>query len=558
MTFASPTSSVERVRGLSAVSPRLVLFPATLLSFLFSGYVPVLNNNVYHLPIMLRSYDLPQFHDDAFVQSLRHFSSGFWLVFAGIGRHVDPKLFLAFWLVVTHFAFLAACLHFARSLGYRDNRQLNLYVLLLSVSSLTIGMTIGGGGLMINYFTHSELANASMILGLSYALGRRYGHAAVATCLAFFLNAFMAVWMVPSLLLLAMYQLGAGELPVRRLLRDGLVGSAVGLVFLVPPLLSIAQNPEIAATSVFSYRQFLWDFYPYHFFLESLSRGELIKLGVLVLILFLSATMHGDQSRAFMMISLGAITVVLAGVVVPLVTDNRLFLNLHLIRGAALVAILAPISLAAVASHWLFSRDNPTTERFGPALCGVLLAPVQMSPLAVIMLLYARLLAKLDPFRSLSQKLSRNMAWVFFAICVLGLPIRSYNSIEPSIDETHAEVLWERIGTWASEQTREETTFLLFSLSGEFPEAGFGVSSMRKLWISSKYGAAVMWSPSYYDIWESRKAALRWDMTAEERLAFARNASVDYVAMACADSAPAEPIHREGGICVYKIDNSAG
>ena len=72
----------------------MLIAAVTVISFLYSGYSPVFNNNIYHIPLLLESYDLPQFSGDAFIQSLRHFSSGFWILFAGAGQVVGVKLFL--------------------------------------------------------------------------------------------------------------------------------------------------------------------------------------------------------------------------------------------------------------------------------------------------------------------------------------------------------------------------------------------------------------------------------------------------------------------------------
>lgn len=559
METASTTSPAERSTGVLFSSPWLMLFPATLLSFLFSGYVPVFNNNVYHLPILLQSYDLPQFQDDAFIQSLRHFSSGFWLVFAGAGRHVDPIIFLTGWLIVTHFAFIAACLHLAESLGYRDNRQLNLFVLLLSVSSLTVGLTVGGGGLMLDNFTHSELANATMIFGFSFALRRRYGYAAVATCATFFLNAFMAVWMVLPLILLVAHQLSSGELSVGRLLTDGVVGSLLGAVLLAPPLINIIGNPEMSAPLDFSYRDHLWSSFPSHFFLNGVPLRELIKLAGLMLILLLTVNLHGRKSREFLMLALGAIAVLAIGAIVPLLTDSRMILNLHLIRSAVMVAILAAVSLALVASGWLLSPADPMQKRFGPILTGILIAPVQISPLAVLALGYSKLPIRFDFLgRFFSDGFLRRLALLFLGLCVLVLPVRIWFVVDRSLDRLNEAAVWERVGDWARNETEPEASFLLFDKHGEGPELGFGYRSMRENWIGAKYSAAIMWSPSYHAIWESRKGAFRLPATTQERFAYAeREAAVDYLAMPCVSDAPTEPLYRDDGLCVYRITDPA-
>lgn len=50
----------------------MALFGA-LVSLVVTGYVFPFSNNVFHLPIVARLYDRPEFVGDAFIQSLRYF-----------------------------------------------------------------------------------------------------------------------------------------------------------------------------------------------------------------------------------------------------------------------------------------------------------------------------------------------------------------------------------------------------------------------------------------------------------------------------------------------------
>src|SRR6185437_3238014 len=68
------------------------------LSLLHKGFVFGIENNIFHLPIVASLYDEPQYHDDMFIQSLRHYSSGVWLLLGGFEKHFGhvQALFL-FW-----------------------------------------------------------------------------------------------------------------------------------------------------------------------------------------------------------------------------------------------------------------------------------------------------------------------------------------------------------------------------------------------------------------------------------------------------------------------------
>ena len=81
---------------------------------------------------------------------------------------------------------------------------------------------------------------------------------------------------------------------------------------------------------------------------------------------------------------------------------------------------------------------------------------------------------------------------------------------------------------------------------------------MRKIWISGEFGAAVMWSPSYYPLWQSRMMAFTRLATPQQRLQFALLADIDYLAMPCDRTVTQEPAHREGPICIYRTSMATG
>lgn len=536
----------DRLLRLTEVAPWIYLVPATLLSFAFTGYIPVFNNNIYHTPILLQTYELPQFANDAFIQSLRSFSSGFWILFAGAGHVVDVELFLGVWLFVSHLAFLAACLHLAGSFGLHDNRQRNLFLLIISCSSLVYDMAVGGGGLMIEYFTHSELANASLLLGLSYALRRRYGPAAVFVCVTFFLNAFMAIWMLPPLGLLALCQLFRRTLAWQRLLIDGLLGSLAGSVFLVLPVRNVLQNAGADGPLDFSYSAYLTDYFPYHFFLSSLSTNELATLGLSMVVLLMTLRLQGNEARELMAVGIGAILVVALSTVVPLVTDSRFVLNLHLVRGFVVVQMLLAVSLATLAVRWLTVETMRARFALGLALFVGLLGSSVGLALAVVLLLWDWSLGGRPAFEpSFSRKIAKVCLFSLLAI----LPIRAAGVWYAATVETSAVRLWERVGVWARQQTPSDAVFYV-------PESGAAVFSMvaeRQLWFVPKYGAAVMWSPSYYPIWRERAAQTR-GTPSPEHLEQVSAGAIDFVAADCSRPTARPPVHQDAAICVYKLD----
>jgi hypothetical protein len=550
MTSERITQICTKIRPVGDISPWAFLVPATLISFLFSGYIPLTNNNIYHIHILLQNYDLTQFSDDPFVQSLRNFSSGFWILFAGAGRYINVKVFLGIWLFITHLAFLAAGLHFAQSLGQRENRQLNLFLLLLCCSPMAVKYTVGGGGLMIDYFTHSELANATLLFGFSVALRGRYGWSAVAVCVTFFLNAFMAVWMLPSLVLLAAYQLYSSRISARRFLADGAIGLVIGSVFLIAPVLNILDNPEVSGSGGFSYQGFLWAFYPDHFFFSSLSINKLVFVAASIITLFLTISHHGRQSGGLLMLSIGAVVLLIIAAIVPIFTDSRLILNLHLVRGFLVIAMLTTVSLAIVASRWVTAPTSSYLAPLGLVLFGGLLASKYGIILAGILLILEYFFRYNKIFAIVIRwNLTKIVAWIFLVACVAILPIRSQATLSDSWKQTRLSWAWERVGVWADRSTSAGTVFQV----AQDGAPSFSFTSNRKIWFDYKYGAAVMWSPSYYEIWKDRSRIKNKDVSNSELMASYRERNIDYLANYCDESVSEKPQYQQDGICVYKL-----
>jgi hypothetical protein len=92
MTQADVAAPVGAEAGRRSATIGIIVLGA-LLTFLATGYVPLTGNNVFHLHLLMETYNLDQFRDDAFVQTMPLYSSGFWLVFAGAGEFIDPKIF---------------------------------------------------------------------------------------------------------------------------------------------------------------------------------------------------------------------------------------------------------------------------------------------------------------------------------------------------------------------------------------------------------------------------------------------------------------------------------
>ncbi len=237
-----------------------------LVSVAVKGFVFGIVNNIFHLPIVAALFDEPQFAHDAFIQSLRYFASGFWLLLRGAGRFVD-----AYWLflslhVLSRFVAFAGFLACADLLGVRRRSDRALFAAILCVTPLMQNTSLaGGGGLFMNYFTHSEIDNGLTLFVLYLLLRGRLAASLVLNGLVFFVNAFIGVWNIPMIVATTSAMLLQRTIGRRRVIVEGTAGIiAAGLVS-TPVVWNVLRNPDFGKPLGFDYVAFLEGYFPYHF-----------------------------------------------------------------------------------------------------------------------------------------------------------------------------------------------------------------------------------------------------------------------------------------------------
>lgn len=548
-----------------AVLPILL---AAFVSILLSGYIPFFNNNIYHLTILNADYDLPQFAGDPVVQSLRHFSSGFWMLFAGIGHVVPVKLFLAIAFILSRIAFFAAALHLAKSLGYRGKRFGWIFLLLLATTPLMSGYAPGGGGLNINYFSHSELANVTLVFSLSLLLRRQFGPSAFFVCVTFFLNAFMAVWLAPIWAAVAVTLLAGEGARLFPAMRSTALGIFCGLP-LVALVVKAVMNGSTGYQLDYSYAAYLRGFFPYHFFLDSLERGDLVQLALMCLLLPAISVFLTERNTAWLALAIGTIGLLAVGSLLPLVTENRMVLNLHFIRSAVVIQLFTALGLGMVAANGLAGNASLREQIFATLIGALMLfgnGALAALPLALGgYYLYTRgnrPAPLLDQPKGL--RLSRGLllaASVFTVTVTLSAQAKGL-PMQWRIADT-----WERAGAWVNENTPQPSSFLLPVTQEDLPPGadpasqyldfevtGFVASAHRPVWTSFKYGAAPMWAPQTHAEWNSRYQAAMALKTTAERFAYARAHAITHVATFCDPAVPDQPIYRDGDLCIYAMN----
>ena len=82
----------------------------------------------------------------------------------------------------------------------------------------------------------------------------------------------------------------------------------------------------------------------------------------------------------------------------------------------------------------------------------------------------------------------------------------------------------------------------------------FEFVSHRCVWVDFKRGAAVMWTPSYYQIWRSRVTDIEGLGSFGERVAYASRHGIGYVIDLCRDEpANVEAVFRTRHLCVVRV-----
>ena len=220
----------------------VILFCA-LLSIAISGHRSGFSNNIFHLPILERLYNEPQFGNDAFVQSLRHYASGFWMLLDGVASNsalLDVFLPLQ---ILARLLFFTGALMMASPLGLANRRLQCAFLLLVALAAPLRGFApAGGGGLFINEATHSELANATVLIALALAARSRFDWAVAAAGVTFFINIFMAVWLALPTAVLMVLALRRREITLAALSRQLLWGGILCLPLVTPVLLNVVSN----------------------------------------------------------------------------------------------------------------------------------------------------------------------------------------------------------------------------------------------------------------------------------------------------------------------------
>ena len=515
-----------------------LLAAGTALSWLATGQVFGAGNNVFHLPIVHGLATLPQFADDAFVQSLHGFSSGLWMLLEGSAAWIAPPLLFGLLLAASKMLSLLAMALIAGELGVTSWPARCGFVALVAVAPLLVGTAYAGhGGLFIGYFSHSELGNGIGLLALWACLRQRFDWALAALGLLFFVNAFMAVWSVLPWAWLGWRALRA-EPTLWRRQAGGLGLAALAAAALAAPvLLRLRDSGLLAAdaTAAFDQRDFLRAYYPYHFLADAMPATQWLGLAVVVVVAVLALRALGPRA-APLGHALAAFGVVYAaGLVLPFVSSSPALLNLHLLRVSVLAHFIAAIALAALCVQWAGSTDARQRRLGAPWLVWCLLAPRPML-LGALLLPWAR--------RRSADGAAPAAPWLRTAgaaLLLAGLAVQAALLVR---SQHSAAALRASVADWTSlaaqlERSTPVSAVVMLPLQTEDwspPDAGTAVFesvARRAVWVDHKRGAAVLWARGYHAQWQQRMTHLAALRDWPQRLDFAAAHGIAVVVDRC-------------------------
>ena len=532
------------------------------LSLLHTGFVFGIENNLFHLPIVAGLYDEPQYRDDAFIQSLRYFASGVWLLLGNAEKHFGDVQ--ALFLVLDYLSRLLSFVGFlccASLVGVVERRDKVIFALVVCFISFLDGDShAGAGGLFLRYFTHSEIANGTVLLAIYFAAKGRFTAATLALGVTFFTNVFIAVWLAPLLLAIAVVLLAKQETDIATICVRVSAGIVLCIPFAWPVIHSIVSNPEFGSPIDFDFATFLRQYYPVHVLISSIPASDIVALAGVAAIGAVALWRLGPRAAELRVAYVGVMFVYAVGIVLPHMTGSPLLLNLHLLRSSTIIHLLAGLAAAALVVNW-FRAESVTSF----LLAALLLLTLSLHGVALWLAIPIMLIPVVLPAaQDSAPAYLRTIGYVVLAVVVLIVwPYSFWQNFTFNSMFADAVAEWRDVGEWARRSTSPTAVFLVpprprddAILPSNAPDialsrtAVFEFTSHRRVFVDFKRGAAVMWMPSYYPVWRSRMIETERLGSLAERIEYASRHGIAYVVDRCEPTANDGVIFRTRRLCV--------
>ena len=492
------------------LAPALCLILA-FASITVQGFAFGVDNNLFHIPIVLRWYDLPQFAHDAFIQSLRRYATPVFPALSLVSDEGNVRaVFLACHLLTRALTFWGV-LRLVASFGL-GALEASAAVTATALASIVYGLSrIGHDELLIGIFTHTALAQAAALWALGWMLRGQPIKATLAAALAFDINFMVGAWTLAPLAAIAV-----SATPRPSLQKFAL--AAIAFAAAVAPMVGWTLTSQSWGPVGFDYHAYLADYYPNHFFIGWAEWPSRISW-LLQILAGVGAAACLPRRRLCAGLALGAFVLLfVAGAAVDQGSHARLVLNLHLLRSDGLMEWLAVALVTAAAVVSVARGRLLLLPAAIVALAGLAADSWGLAAAGVwILLLLRHLPPSAAPTLRLRAAPSR-LAAAVTAMAAVGAGFGAYLPGASAVDPA-----WTEVTDWARTRTAPDAVFLA-------PwKRDFIVAAERRSWVGWKEGAAAMWAPETYAAWKRRGDEVKALHDARAELAYACAHHIDYV-----------------------------
>ena len=383
--------------------------------------------------------------------------------------------------------------------------------------------------------------------------------------MTFFINAFIAFWLVPPLALIAASLLMRRKATAGAICSQTVAGLVPCVLLAIPVLNNIVSNSEFGKPLDFDFVNYLHQYFAGHVLIGSISAKGIFGLAAVALLGGIALRWFGAAARELQAAYCGAILLYAVGIAVPFITSAPIVLNLHLLRSSTIIHLLAGLATAALATNWLRSGKQLTFLHGCLIVMSLSLGDLAFS-LCIPIILNARFVEATQQFDSSFRRMWGHLA--LGIVLVIVWPLSTWQNLKFNRLFIESSREWTDVGNWARTSTLPTAMFLVpsrprsSSTSEDVPSdpalsgtAIFEFISHRLVWIDYKRGAAAMWTPSYYQTWQARLSEVERLSSLNERVAYATHNGIGYVIDRC-NSVPAQSdaVFRTERLCVFRVE----
>ena len=380
---------MQRLNMKRTLTASLSIGAAVLISLVRQGFDFGIGNNALQLPILQLASNPQLYPDDPFVATLSNYVSGLWQGMAWLSSLVEHWSGVFFWLHVGARLLTAAALYLFIDAILDNRRHATIGAALLIVGPTLFDISpVGKSDVLIGYFNHTEVSLAFALLAFSLAVRERWIACALCAGLAFDLNAFVGAWAAFVLGLVAFWGHPAEH---RRSAIERVLTFYSGFAAVAAPVLiwiGMAVGKSNPVLPGFDYRQYLLEYYPYHFLISAADSTSVVELGFVAISGFVALRAIEPYPRPLALLFLGAAILFNLGVVLPFLTGSATLLNLHLLRTDSLIVLFSALSVVGASLQRMSKQDASREERLSAVipLGGVLTGNWMITAVGLIML----------------------------------------------------------------------------------------------------------------------------------------------------------------------------